>query len=80
VEFVADANAMKYKNLSGWITSGLLYLYNPVLDGQEVPTDNSSQYSGYFQPKHTVRRAKIKQLNGGNYVLDEKGAISMEKA
>lgn len=80
VEFVADANAMKYKNLSGWITSGLLYLYNPVLDGQEVPTDNSSQYSGYFQPKNTLRRAKIKQLNGGNYVLEEKGAVSMEKA
>lgn len=79
VEF-ANMNSGTINSLAGWINNGLLYLYNPVLDGMVVPSDNCSQYSGYYRPKETSHRAKVRLLDGGNYVLTEKGTIFMERA
>ena len=80
VEYVNTKPGTMYHTLSGWINNGLLYLYDPMLDSKVVPADKSVQYSGYYQPKETHSRAKLRQIAGGNYLLVEKGTVSMEKA
>lgn len=80
VEYVNTKPGTMYHTLSGWINNGLLYLYDPMLDSKVVPADKSTQYSGYYQPKETHGRAKLRQIAGGNYLLVEKGTVSMEKA
>lgn len=79
VEFV-NACPDAINHLSGWNSSGMLYLFNPVLGGVEMHAENCLQYSDYYLALATIRRAKVRQITGGNYVLAEKGSVEMKKA
>lgn len=77
VEYV-NPNSDAMKRLSGWLSDGLFYLFNPVLNGKEIDITTTSQLtSGYYQAGSTKCRAKVRQINGGDYKCAEKGTVVM---
>lgn len=78
VEYV-NAQPTTMNSLSGWMSEGVFYLFNPVLDGREADSDVCQKYAGFYQAISVRRRAKVKQINGGNYVCEEKGSVEMKK-
>ena len=69
-------NAMN--QLSGWSSGGLFYLFDPEINGQRVGVEEFQQYPGFYRAASTHCRAKVRSLPSGDYVLVEKGTISME--
>lgn len=77
VEYV-NSNSDAMKCLSGWLSDGLFYLFNPVLNGKEIDVTTTSQLtSSYYQAGSTKRRAKVRQINGGDYKCAGKGTVVM---
>ena len=77
VEYV-NSNSDAMKRISCWLNDGLFYLFNPVLNGKETDVTTTSQLtSGYYQAGSTKRRAKVRQINGGDYKCAEKGTVVM---
>lgn len=75
VEYVnSQPNAMN--TLSGW-SSGVLFAFDPVLNGQQIPSASYNQYPGFYSVNSTLRRASVNRLPSGNYVLSGKGAVEI---
>lgn len=77
VEYVnMQPNAMN--TLSGW-SSGVLFAFNPVLNGQQIPSANYSMYPGFYKAEATLRRAMVNPLPSGTYTLSSKGSVVMNQ-
>ena len=77
VEFI-NSKPETYNRISGWSSKGLFYLFNPELDGCEKDPDRCQQDMDFYAALATVRRAKVRRIQGGNYVLAEKGCVTMK--
>lgn len=64
--------------LSGWKASGLLYLFNPQLDGVECTGTTLPESQNYYKLGQVLRQAQVRG-NGGNYQLQTKGCVVLER-
>lgn len=67
----------QFNSLAGWTSTGMLYLFNPQLDGIECSSGSLPASQQYYKVGQVLRPASAK-ANGGNYQLQAKGCIRME--
>lgn len=67
-------------SLNSWKGSGLLYLFNPVIDGQELDSDRAALPAGYFKITGIARRAKVARGFSDDYTLLEKGSLIVTRS
>lgn len=77
VEFV-NAHPESWNQLSGWSSKGLFYLFDPEIDGQKIDSEKCQEYMDFYRAASTVRRAKVQSINGGAYIIAEKGTVAMK--
>lgn len=66
--------------LSSWRATGLLYLFNAVLDGCELDCEKDSLPGDYYKITGVSERAKVRKGFRDDYALVQKGKIDIARA
>ena len=65
--------------LSGWVNNGLFYLFEVEVNGKILDPQRDALPAGYYYITKTLRRAVVKNMGNGSYVIQSKGLIVMSK-
>lgn len=65
-------------DMRNWQSEGVLYLFNPQVDGREYAAGQGTFPAGYYIIDHVERTARVSPI-GSSYKLESKGCIVMKK-
>ncbi len=66
-------------SLMGWRESGLLYLYDPVINGVCLNMSRDSLPIGYYEIDEIIAPASVTESMANNYLLRQRGQVRMRK-
>lgn len=65
-------------DMKSWQNQGLLYLFDPQIDGREYTAGQGGFPAGYYVIEQVERTARVRSV-GNSYKLESKGHIKMRK-